>query len=524
MNNYNLIIFYCRSKVMEIPAVYAPIGLGTAPDNDIKLVGKDIRPYHLVIRRRGRQWYAISRGEGKLRTETGKETRQIKISCNEKIKFGKYSLQIAEYSRDDGTSTEAAVSHLHGDDGALEVHLDVRGPKDSVVKHYPLSAGRISIGRDPSNHIALSDNYCSSYHASIEKVERGWFIIDLGSKNGVQVDGRKIMGCRLTDGSRIQVGKTLILCTFTREGEPKDDFLKTPGLEHVLTMAAMYARSDFPVLIHGESGTGKEIIAQYLHQRSSRSRSSPFIPINCSAVPESLAESLFFGHRKGAFTGASEHYEGFVGAANGGTLVLDEIGDLPLSIQAKLLRMLDRGLYTQVGDAQVKEVNVRIISSTNRNLIHMVRDGKFREDLYHRLAVLNLKLPPLRDRPRDIEPLALWILRNIAGTCGWNRTDGISAKAIEKLKTYWWPGNVRELRNVLTKASIHAGGHAVLPEHIDFIPGNALGNTLALCSADDLQKLMESCGWKIAAAARKAGIPRTTLRYRLRKSGIISNN
>ena len=513
MEQNTLIIYFNQNKVMEIPALYGSIGLGTAPDNDIKLVGQDIRPYHLVIRRRGRRWFAISRGNGKLIADNGKPARQLQLTPRGRIFFGRYSLEISQAAGDEKTTTQSVTSHLPVSAASSEIHMAVTGPGAGGSSDHVFSGKRVSIGRDGANHIVIHDDYCSSFHAVIEKKRGGWFIMDMGSKNGLAVDGRNVTGCRLRHGSQIGMGKTSILCEFS--GVAKDtDFLETPGIRRVLRKATLYARSDFPVLITGESGTGKELIAEHLHSGSSRFKQA-FIPLNCGAIPETLADSLIFGHRKGAFTGALENHDGFLGAADGGTLLLDEVGELPLTVQAKLLRMLDKGTYTQVGDTAIKQADVRIISSTNRDLLRMVKDGQFREDLYHRLAVLTLQLPPLRERNGDIEPLAAWM----AGKYG--NCEGISKRALRKLKTYSWPGNIRELRNVMCKASMNTAGGIILPAHIEIGAAHYARRDDSFDDPGELAALLESCEWKIATAARKACIPRTTLRYRMRKHGIM---
>ena len=516
MEENTLIIYFNQNRVMEIPALYGSIGLGTAPDNDIKLVGQDIRPHHLVIRRRGRRWFAISRGNGKLVADNGKPARQLQLTPHGRIFFGRYSLEISHSTGDEKTSTQSVTSHIPASAASSEIHLAVTGQGAGRPRDHTCSGKRVTVGRDASNTVVIHDMYCSSFHAEIEKNRGGWFIMDLGSKNGLTVDGRKVTGCRLRHGSLVGIGKTSILCELP-EASQNFDFLETSGIKHLLRKAGLYAGSDFPVLITGESGTGKELFAEHLHRAGSRCKRA-YIPLNCGAIPETLADSLIFGHRKGAFTGALENHDGFLGAAGGGTLLLDEIGELPLTVQAKLLRMLDRGTYTQVGDTTIRQADVRILSSTNRDLVRMVKNGQFREDLYHRLAVLHLQLPPLRERNGDIEPLVMWMMsRN--GKC-----EGISRRALRKLKSYPWPGNVRELRNVMSKASIDAAGGIILPHHIEFAAARPIRENDVFNDPAELAALLEACEWKIAAAARKACIPRTTLRYRMRKLGITKKN
>jgi two-component system response regulator AtoC len=225
------------------------------------------------------------------------------------------------------------------------------------------------------------------------------------------------------------------------------------------------AATDEPVLITGESGTGKELVAQALHRHGRRSE-GPFVRVNCAALPEGLVESELFGHERGAFTGADRQKKGRFERANGGTIFLDEVGELPTSAQAKLLRVLQQHEFERVGGTEVLKTDARIISATHRDLTKEVAAGRFREDLFYRLNVVRLSIPPLRDRPEDIEPLACHILRRLESKYGW---DGLalSPEALAKVRNLEWPGNVRQLENALARAAIAARGRAILPEHLD---------------------------------------------------------
>jgi len=218
-------------------------------------------------------------------------------------------------------------------------------------------------------------------------------------------------------------------------------------------LLAKVAPSDISVLIHGETGTGKELVARALHEHSAR-RARPFLAENCAAVPANLLESELFGHKKGSFTGAIADRAGHFVAADGGTVFLDEIGDMPLSMQAKLLRVLQEGEVRPVGSNKTQKVNVRIVAATNKNLPQMCRQGTFREDLYFRLNVVTLVLPPLRERSGDVEPLARFFLKRLSGEMG--RPIGIAPQTLALLERWPWPGNVRELENVLRRAVVFA--------------------------------------------------------------------
>jgi len=234
-----------------------------------------------------------------------------------------------------------------------------------------------------------------------------------------------------------------------------------PRTLEVLRLAARVARSPATVLLTGESGSGKEMFARYVHAHSPRA-SGPFVAINCAAIPENLLEATLFGYEKGAFTGASQSQAGKFEQANGGTLLLDEISEMPLALQAKLLRVLQEREVERVGGRKPSALDIRVLATTNRDLEQMVREGRFREDLYYRLNVFPLQVPPLRERPRDILPLARHFAARMAEGAGVQFT----AEAAAALAMHRWPGNVRELENTVQRALILAGGPGVDAEHI----------------------------------------------------------
>jgi len=230
-------------------------------------------------------------------------------------------------------------------------------------------------------------------------------------------------------------------------------------MQGVIEMAFKAANSDATVLILGESGTGKSVLARGMHARSPRKGRS-FVTVSCPSLSRELLESELFGHVKGAFTGALADTQGKIAAADGGTILLDEIGDLPLEIQSKLLRLLQEREYERVGEAKPRRANVRVISATNHDLAEAVREGRFREDLYYRLNVITLRLPPLRERPQDLELIARRHLDFFAQRAG-KHFSGFSAAALETIKSYSWPGNLRELRNLIERAVILGSGDEI---------------------------------------------------------------
>jgi two-component system response regulator FlrC len=303
----------------------------------------------------------------------------------------------------------------------------------------------------------------------------------------------------------------------------------------VLALTDRLAGTDIPVLINGPTGTGKEVLSRFIHQRSPR-RDKPFVAVNCAAIPETMLEALLFGHQKGAFTGATAAGEGFFRAAEGGTLLLDEIAEMPLALQAKLLRALQESEVVPVGATTPVKIDVRIIACANRDLPVEVAEGRFREDLFYRLNVFPIALAALRERRADIAPLAFAMLLRHAPQGA--PVPWLSDAAVTMLKLHGWPGNVRELENVVRRALVLAAGKPVIGvEHIVFdrparlvereaepaalpLPDKAeagvkLAKVVQISEARAIMDTLDACGGRRAEAARQLGISERTLRYRL---------
>jgi two-component system response regulator PilR (NtrC family) len=305
---------------------------------------------------------------------------------------------------------------------------------------------------------------------------------------------------------------------------------ESPAIEKVRSMIAKVARSQAPVHISGESGTGKELVARMIHEAGPR-REGPFVPINCGAIPTELMESEFFGHQRGSFTGAVSDKRGLVQTAEGGTLFLDEVADLPLHMQVKLLRVIQEKTIRPVGSATEIGTDVRILSATHKNLGQLVAAGEFREDLYYRINVIELNVPPLRERARDALLLAEEILRRLSADLG-VATPGLTSAAESALMAYRFPGNVRELENILERALTLASGDVIdvgdiqlraEPQDVDEPAGNdeaPLETQLEEIERDAIVKALEQTRYNKTAAAKLLGISFRALRYRVKKLGI----
>jgi len=311
------------------------------------------------------------------------------------------------------------------------------------------------------------------------------------------------------------------------ETTPRDKRLlgESAPLVQVRGLIAKLARTQAPVYISGESGTGKELAARLIHENGAR-REKPFVPVNCGAIPENLMESEFFGYKKGAFTGAAEDREGFFQAANGGTLFLDEVADLPLPMQVKLLRAIQEKRVRKVGATQEDPVDVRIICATHQNLSQLVAAGKFRQDLFYRINVIQLAMPPLRECRDDIPLIANAILERLGGQ------SRLTAEALAELQGYAFPGNIRELENVLERALALSGSKEISAEDLKLKAPEAIGETPAEGATGALPDYLDNIerkaildalgktGFNRTAAAKLLGITFRQLRYRMQRLGI----
>jgi two-component system response regulator PilR (NtrC family) len=301
---------------------------------------------------------------------------------------------------------------------------------------------------------------------------------------------------------------------------------ESAAISLVREMIDKLARSQAPVYISGESGSGKELAARLIHSRSARGQGA-FVPVNCGAIPETLVESEFFGYRKGAFTGADADRDGFFQAADGGTLFLDEVADLPLAMQVKLLRAIQEKRVRKVGSTVEEPVDVRLISATHRNLRECVDAGTFRQDLYYRLNVIELRMPALRERPEDIPPLVRALIQRIAG-----REVIVTDAALRALAAYSFPGNVRELENTLERAMALSSGGAIDAGDLQLAPvagddgdpltraGETLDDTLNRVERAAILDALAKTGGNRTAAARLLGVTFRSLRYRIERLGI----
>ena len=341
----------------------------------------------------------------------------------------------------------------------------ISGPDQG--KEYELTKPRITGGRSIINEVALGDKAVSGAHFQIDGDDDGYMLQDLNSTNGTFVGELRIKEVFLRPGTTFRVGHTELRFQPLQDMveialSQKDRFDKVLGssvkMREIFAILEKVAPSDLTVMLTGDTGTGKELVARGIHNISQRSK-KPFVVLDCGAIPKDLIESTLFGHEKGAFTGAVGQHKGCFEQANGGTIFLDEIGELDITLQPKLLRVLENRELKRVGGDRVINVDVRVLAATNRDLRQMVNQGTFREDLFFRLYVIQIENPPLRQRKEDIPQLVHHFLAEVAKRRGMELT--IAVDAMSTLMGLKWPGNVRELRNVVERAGSLCDGPTI---------------------------------------------------------------
>jgi transcriptional regulator with GAF, ATPase, and Fis domain len=432
----------------------------------------------------------------------------------------------------------SALGHWVTPDGAMLVVLS--GDAARAEARIPGRVGGVlRVGKADDNDLVVPDPTVSRYHLEVVRSERGILVRDLESRNGTLVGGARIREAIVEPGSLLSVGDVSLLVRVDVEGavvppSARQEFGlalgKSIGMRRIFGLLERIAPSQATVLIIGETGTGKDILARSIHAASQRAE-GPFEVVDCSAISATLIESELFGHERGAFTGAVNEHEGAFERARGGTVFLDEIGELPLDLQPKLLRVIESRQIRRVGGKKQLDVDVRIVTATTRHLAEEVRAGRFRQDLYFRLAVVTARVPSLRERPEDVPLLAEKML------AGFARGLALAPSALAQLRSHAWPGNVRELRNVLERAAIlaQASGATSLasfdlapaataggPQH-EFIAGESYGEARARAEhafeRQFVAWILGQHGGNIAAAARAAKMDRKYLGELARKHG-----
>jgi transcriptional regulator with PAS, ATPase and Fis domain len=404
----------------------------------------------------------------------------------------------------------------------------VKGPDTGLT--YKVDRPAFIVGSGERADVRLTDHSISREHAKLFLETNGVRVVDEGSKNGTYLGSARLRSALLTQDTTLTLGQTQISVTLDADGleltlSGSDRFGSaigiTPSMRHVFATLERAAATELTVLLEGESGAGKDLLARAIHDKSSRAN-GPLMVLDCGAIPPNLIESELFGHERGAFTGADHARRGVFEEADGGTLFLDEIGELPIDMQPKLLRALESREIRPVGGRVSKSINVRVIAATNRRLAEAARLGEFRSDLFYRLAVVRVTVPPLRERHEDILPIARSMLRHLTNDLTADLPEGFASM----LMAYHWPGNVRELRNVIER-------YTVFGANLDGLFDKAAGKVrpadqeLASLSYHEAKQvvlerfeeayfpaILERAGGVMARAAELAGVARPSF-YRM---------
>ncbi len=519
--------------------------IGRADSCDISLPGEAISRTHCAIDGKGESWEIIDRSRHGT-TVDGRAVRRGALQDGAVLGIGPYRLEFhtADRLEQAAPTAEALAPRTHervlsADESGLRVQRAAlvveSGPDEG--RRYELKSSRASVGAAPST-VVLSDPGLVADHCRL-RVAQGRVMVEPGAGPAF-LDGVRVREITpLYAGEEICLGETVLrLEVGTAEEQPTasrfgDMVGASESMRKLFGTLRRVSAHDFPVLLLGESGTGKELAARGIHDHSPRA-SGPFVPVNCGAIPEGLFESELFGHERGAFSGAVRRTDGAFHRADHGTLFLDEVGELPESAQAKLLRALESGEVRRVGGETVEFPDVRIVAATNRDLAQEVRQGLFREDLFFRLAVLSVHLPPLGDRLDDLESLCAAILGAL------HPEAVVSPEALAVLSAHDWPGNVRELRNVLTRAFV-LGGPRIDPHHLSFHSlarpprprnqGRPIAPVLESLGVEHTEieeaerafliAALKKHGENRSAVARELGLARSSLLYKLRRYGLM---
>jgi transcriptional regulator with AAA-type ATPase domain len=491
--------------IRSFPLGKAAVEVGSHPGCDITVHAAGVPARALLVQPFGGTVYAYN-----LAAAPGLQERVL-MPIGERVPVGAgFSVTRLKAEEPFRPSSGTELVRPHTADRPSLSLVDGSGPH---ARAFHIGDAPLSVGGAADNAIALSDRAVSQYHCRLEPFIGGVLVRDLGSTNGTWVDGLRVQRQELRPGAVIRIGRTE-LRTVNRAGvvgNREELVAAAAPMLAVMANADQFARLPWPVLIRGETGVGKEHVARALHERGPR-RDGPFVPLNGGGLPRELIESELFGHERGAFTGAFHARRGAFEQAHKGTLFLDEVAELPLDLQTRLLRVLETWQVRRLGSESDRRVDVRLVCATHSDLRAEVREGRFRADLFYRVHRLVLEVPPLRARPDDIEPLARHFLAQIQPEVG---ARELGASVIERLRGHRWPGNVRELRNVLELAAVDCDGVCIDLPAIERSLRRTGEAAARRPSSDMLREALEHYGGNYSAAARALGIPRSTLRDRL---------
>ncbi|MDB5036889.1 MAG: hypothetical protein JWQ35_417 [Bacteriovoracaceae bacterium] len=459
-------IYKQGEKILSLTMDKNLIRLGRSSPCEIELPDPSLSRQHCLLVKKEKTWFIEDSSKNGVYLESGESVNgRVRLENKKKYKLGRlYSFEMHEQP---GQNSAIDKTIVLGASPTQLISLDTKkitvgkaeicGTRlDSSHFRYEIRSDGLTVGNHSGNDICIESPSVSQFHARIDFIDNHYTLSDLASTNGTFLNGVRIVKALIPDGGKIQIGPFDLQFLIRKEEIPlvpkkSNRFLdmvsENKQMKTVFSTIEVVAGTDASVVIHGETGTGKELVARALHNLSRRDH-FPFVALNCAALPKDLVESELFGHEKGSFTGASTTQIGAFEAAHQGTLFLDEVAELDLSIQAKLLRALESKEIKRVGATKTIPISLRLVSATHKNLLDEVRKGKFREDLFYRLHVIQIELPALKDRLEDLAVLVNDLLLQL------KFEFAVEPKVIDFLKSYAFPGNIRELKNILQRAAI----------------------------------------------------------------------
>ncbi len=532
--------FYRHGEELLRVALGDRTSIGRDPECDVSLPDATLSRVQALVERRGDVFHLVDRS-GRGTRLAGAEVDEAVLSEGAEITLGTWRalFRAAAAAAAEPTSVARGETTVRraGEIGGAPPPARLRIRSGGRERTVPVTAAGVVVGKDPTCDAFLEDPFVSSRHARISALAGRWILQDLDSTNGTFISGARVGRAELPLGVAVQVGDSELVLEAREAPEPpraetfEGMISRDPAMRQVFDLVERVGASDAAATILGETGTGKELVARALHARSSR-KDGPFVPVNCSAIAESLIESELFGHEKGAFSGADRMRKGAFEEADRGTIFLDEIGELPVDLQPKLLRVLELGEVKRVGASRPIQVNVRIVAATHRDLRAAVRAGKFREDLFYRLCVVPITVPPLRQRRGDVLALAETFLARAAPrglAVRW------SPEALQELEAYDWPGNVRQLKNVVQRALLFRGEGLAIPASAiafeDVRAGEAQGGgdhdtlyvrglTMEELEREAIRLSLRRHRGKRAAVVKELGLAKSTIMKRIAQWGL----
>ncbi len=541
------IIFSQKGEILfQFPLRQKTTRIGRSEECDITLSGESISRIHLILYESEKSYLAKNEGKTGFR-HNGESKENVALRDGDKISFENWEILFTETEEVSSKEEETYLSRvgsgetkiLHSSLIGKELHserlqLKILEPQ-KAPRLYPIHQEVTTIGKSRSADLMIADPSCSEIHCKLLVKQNRIQILDLLSTNGVYVNRVKVKEAELEEGFEVRLGETKFTLEFVSENKKiapieVDSFGpligKSPAMRELYGLIEQVAPTDATVCVLGETGAGKELVARALHDFSPRHLKS-FVAINCGAISKELIESELFGHEKGAFTGAHQQRKGVFEQADGGTLFLDEMGELPLDLQSALLRVLETGKLRRVGGNQEISVDVRIICATHRDLSKQVQEGKFREDLFFRLFVFPVFLPPLRERREDVLLLAEHFLKMMTPP---SKKIVLNPETIRYLESQDWKGNVRELKNSIQRAVVLSRSGEVEVDHLRLPQYSkvAVQDLEPILSVNTLQEIEKQAilrelrvqGDNRLATAKALGIAKSTLYEKLKQYGI----